>query len=138
MPAEEISSAAGGANAPSLVSIDAGFERTVFLAERTPATVTEDHIAELAAYRDGTIAVAHFAGRSEWERHGAGDEIVLVLDGETTLVLLVDGEEVAHTVRRNEFVVVPKGTWHRFEAPDEVKLLGVTPKPTEHRTDRPD
>jgi len=34
--------------------------------------------------------------------------------------------------------VVPQGTWHRFEAPVGVKVMTVTPLPTDHRADRPD
>jgi mannose-6-phosphate isomerase-like protein (cupin superfamily) len=29
-------------------------------------------------------------------------------------------------------VVVPKGCWHRFESESGVKVLTVTPKPTQH------
>jgi len=29
-------------------------------------------------------------------------------------------------------VIVPRGTWHHFEAPDGVTLLTATPQPTEH------
>lgn len=81
--------------------------------------------------------VAHYAGTTEWERHRVGDEIVLVLDGATTLILLVDGEEVPHRLERREFPVVPQGDWHRFETPDVVKVMSVTPEPTDHRVKRP-
>jgi hypothetical protein len=30
--------------------------------------------------------------------------------------------------------IVPKNTWHRFEAPDGVSLMTATPQPTEHLT----
>lgn len=29
-------------------------------------------------------------------------------------------------------VIVPQGTWHRFEAPDGVTLVTATPQPTQH------
>ncbi len=29
-------------------------------------------------------------------------------------------------------VVVPKNTWHQFEAPDGVCVMTATPQPTEH------
>jgi mannose-6-phosphate isomerase-like protein (cupin superfamily) len=31
-------------------------------------------------------------------------------------------------------VIVPRNTWHRFEAPDGVSLITATPQPTEHLT----
>lgn len=91
----------------------------------------------LANYRDGAIFIAHYAGNSEWERHPAGDEIVLVIDGSTTLIMLVERSEVAHQLRSDEFRVVPQNTWHRFETPDVVKVLTVTPQPTDHQVERP-
>jgi mannose-6-phosphate isomerase-like protein (cupin superfamily) len=30
--------------------------------------------------------------------------------------------------------VVPRGRWHRFQAPDGVTLLTATPQPTDHST----
>ena len=32
---------------------------------------------------------------------------------------------------------LPGGTWHRFETPEQVKLLSVTPQPTDHTPDQP-
>lgn len=61
----------------------------------------------------------------------------MVLDGETTIYFLTDEGEDAAALRVGEFVVVPGGTWHRFETPEAVKLLSVTPQPTDHSPDRP-
>jgi hypothetical protein len=41
------------------------------------------------------VFVGHWAGASEWERHPAGDEIVMVLDGQTTIHVLVGDDEAA-------------------------------------------
>lgn len=130
--------ASGG---PLPISIDAVLPTLEFLAGRTPTTTaseSEGAFRRLSAYRDGGVFVGHWAGTSEWERHPAGDEIVMVLDGETTISFLTDGDEAAAPLRSGELVVVPQGTWHRFETPTGVKLLSVTPQPTEHRPDRPD
>ena len=76
-----------------------------------------DAFKRLSTYRDRAIFVGHWAGTSEWERHTVGDEIVMVVDGSTTIFFL-DGEtEHPATLRAGEFVVVPRGTWHRFETP---------------------
>lgn len=74
---------------------------------------------------------------SEWERHDSGDEIVMVIEGATTLVILDDGTETPHPLAANEFLIVPKGRWHRFETPIGVKVMSVTPEPTDHRVEFP-
>lgn len=119
------------------VSIDAALSTLNFLPGRKPNTERDDYFAELSPYRDGAVFAASYAGTTEWERHGSGDEIVLVISGETTLILLEDGREHPHRLRPREFLVVPKGVWHRFETPDGVEVLSVTPQPTEHQLERP-
>jgi mannose-6-phosphate isomerase-like protein (cupin superfamily) len=125
---------------PDPISIDSAIGALTFLADRTPDTTDEqagDAFGRLADYRDGGIFAAHWAGTSEWERHPVGDEIVLVVEGATTIFFLTaDGDQGA-TLGPGELVVVPQGTWHRFETPDAVKLLSVTPQPTEHSPTRP-
>ncbi len=105
------------------------------LADRTPETPAEEaaqSFAELSNYRDGGIFVAAFTGNSEWERHSNGDELVLAIEGSTDLILLQDNTEVRHHLAAGELIVVPRDTWHRFESTG-VKLLTVTPQPTDHR-----
>jgi len=122
---------------PSSVSIAAALAGLTFLPDRSPDTTREDWAAAVTPYRDGAMFVAHYAGTSEWERHGVGDEIVIALEGATTLTLLVDDEEVPYPLAAMEMLVVPQGVWHRFETPDEVKVLSVTPQPTDHSRERP-
>jgi uncharacterized cupin superfamily protein len=124
---------------PHLISVDDALSALTFLPDRTPTTDEESSGAfkRLAGYRDGAIFVGHWAGSSEWERHPVGDEIVMILEGETTLSFFSDSGDRAQVLGAGELVVVPQGTWHRFDTPDGVKVLSVTPQPTEHRTDRP-
>ena len=125
---------------PVPISITDAIDELTFLPDRTPAGVDErsaDAFKRLAAYRDGAIFVGHWAGRSEWERHTVGDEIVMIVEGTTTMFMLDGDTEHAATLRAGELVVVPKGTWHRFETPVAVKVLSVTPQPTDHTPDRP-
>jgi mannose-6-phosphate isomerase-like protein (cupin superfamily) len=129
--------ASGG---PIPVSIQAAIAELTFLPDRTPTTTAEksrDAFRLLSTYRDGGVFVGHWAGSSEWERHTAGDEIVMVIDGETTIYFVIDEDERAAALRTGEFVVVPQGTWHRFETPRGVKVLSVTPQPTDHTSNRP-
>jgi mannose-6-phosphate isomerase-like protein (cupin superfamily) len=119
------------------ISLSAEFEKLAFLPDRRPDTNAVGWFSELAAYRDGAIFIVHYAGNGEWERHPNGDEIVFIVEGETTLVFLIDGREIRNPLRHGQLVVVPENTWHRFESPSAVKALTVTPQPTDHSTDRP-
>ncbi len=65
---------------------------------------------------------------STWEVHPMGDELVMLLSGDTDLVLWVDGEE--EIVRINapgEYVVVPKNTWHTARPYAPTSMLFITP-----------
>lgn len=112
-----------------------------YLPDRTPESgfkgETTGVFALASPYRDGAIYVGHYSGSSEWERHGRGDEIVLALEGSTTVVLLVDGAEQRVPLEGGEFVVVPQGVWHRFEGSRSLKVMSVTPTPTDHSLDLP-
>jgi len=61
-----------------------------------------------------------------------------VVEGETTLILLVEGKEIPNTLGQGELLVVPKNTWHRFETSKAVKIMSVTPQPTDYSIERPD
>lgn len=121
------------------ISLKAVVEGLTFLPNRTPGG---DHppgwAARVADYRDGAIFVVHYAGHSEWERHSVGNEIVAVLEGETTLTIRDDGEESQHRLGAGELVIVPQGAWHRFDTPGGAKILTVTPQPTDHVLELPD
>jgi mannose-6-phosphate isomerase-like protein (cupin superfamily) len=125
---------------PCPIAIADAIASLSFLSDRTPRTTVEQaHAAfrRLVAYREGAIFVGRWAGSSEWERHPAGDEIVMVLEGRTTIFFLTDEGEVAASLGANELVVVPQATWHRFKTPNSVTVLSVTPQPTDHSSDLP-
>ena len=122
------------------ITIESAFTRVEFLKNRTPETTDEEAksaFALLSEYRDGGIYVAHYSGYSEWERHVNGDEFVQVLDGETTLILLSGEKELRNELSSGQMLVIPKGVWHRFESPIGVKVMTITPQPTEHSIDKP-
>ena len=129
--------ASGG---PLPVSIDDAVAALTFLPDRTPTTTAEQSggaFRQLSSYREGGIFVGHWAGNSEWERHAVGEEIVMVLEGGTTIFFLTDQGEQSADLGAGELVVVPQGTLHRFETSEGVKLLSVTPQPTDHSPGRP-
>jgi len=36
-----------------------------------------------------------------------------------------------------QMIIVPQGTWHRFSTPVGVKVMTVTPQPTDHQIEQP-
>ena len=123
-----------------VLSLPQAFEKLRYYATRTPDSSDEelaDAFAQLSSYRDGGIFIGHYAGYSEWERHSQGDEIVYVLEGKTTLILLNEFGEISNELGAGQLLVVPINTWHRFETPEGVKILTVTPQPTDHSQETP-
>lgn len=125
------------AELPSAVSIPDALDALVPLIGRTPTSNETDWAATLGQVGNAGIYVVDYSGLSEWERHPHGDEIVMVINGATTLFMLIDGEERPHPLGTMELMVVPQGTWHRFETPNRTQVMTVTPQPTDHSLDRP-
>lgn len=127
---------------PTKKSFDVKLRGLAHLRNRTPAMAftggADEAFAELSSYRDGAIYLGFYSGSSEWERHSQGDEIVMVLAGATTLVLLIEGAEERIPLRANELIVIPSSTWHRFESSNELEVMTVTPQPTDHSLGRPE
>jgi oxalate decarboxylase/phosphoglucose isomerase-like protein (cupin superfamily) len=77
-----------------------------------------------------------FTGAWEtWERHPAGEELVMLLSGEVTLTLeQAGGEHRVALKSAGEYVLIPAGTWHTASSDVESALLFLTPGAgTEHR-----
>ena len=122
------------------VDIYEALNTLTFFPGRTPHTSDEesaDAFACLSDFQNGGVYVGHYQGNSEWERHSHGDELVMVVEGETTIFLLRDGQQTAHRLQANGLIVVPQGVWHRFETPEAVKILTITPQPTDHQVEMP-
>jgi len=70
-----------------------------------------------------------------WERHPAGEELVMLLSGAATLVLEEPGQE--HEVYLGEpgdFALVPRNVWHTARTQEKTTMLFLTPgEGTEHR-----
>ncbi|ABE55671.1 Cupin 2, conserved barrel [Shewanella denitrificans OS217] len=122
------------------ISIEQEFTKINGFENRTPVSSTEamkDAFIKLSDFDSSAIYLSHYSGFSEWERHPAGDELVQVIEGETTLVLLKGGIEHKNRLMPGELLVVPQGVWHRFESPKGLKVLTITPPPTEHCITKP-
>lgn len=119
------------------VDIEAALAGRPMLRDRTRHTAEADAeaaFATLAPFRDGAVFAGHFSGESPWERHLNGDELVHILDGATTLTIIIDDEPRQFEMTGGMLVVVPQGCWHRFQSPNGVTVLTMTPQPTEHTT----
>ena len=90
-----------------------------------------DVFAELAEFNNGSVYVGSFSGESAWERHPNGDELVHVLKGQATIIILSDDGDQEIVLSEGMVVVVPQGLWHRFVVPELVTLLTATSLPTE-------
>ena len=118
-----------------VVDLKAEFARLTMLKNRTPTSSEaerEGAFARLAPYRDGAIFAARFAGTSAWERHPQGEEIVQIVDGATMLHLMTAEGRQSVSLSSGMMAIVPRNTWHQFEAPDGVCVMTATPQPTEH------
>jgi quercetin dioxygenase-like cupin family protein len=119
----------------TVLDLKSEFARLKMLQNRRPTSSEaerEGAFALAAPYRDGAIFAAKFAGTSAWERHPQGDEIVQIVDGETTLHLMTAEGRQSLTLCTGMLAIVPQNVWHQFEAPDGVCVMTATPQPTEH------
>ena len=117
------------------IDIETALADCTFLRGRGPDTTDAEAdaaFATLAPFREGAIFAGGFEGDSPWERHQKGDELVHILAGETRLTIIVDGEHQVLDMTAGMLTVVPRGCWHRFQAPLGVTVLTATPQPTDH------
>ena len=70
-----------------------------------------------------------------WERHPAGEELVMLLSGVATVVLEMGGaEQIIELTDTGAFLLVPPNTWHTVRTTIPTKMLFLTPGAgTEHR-----
>ena len=63
-----------------------------------------------------------------WERHPAGDEIVVLMSGSAKLVLRRDfGDETIVLNHSGAFTIVPRNIWHTALISEKTSLLFITP-----------
>lgn len=70
-----------------------------------------------------------------WERHPAGEELVMLLSGSAMLLLEeADGERELLLDTVGSYILVPQGVWHTARTTQPTTLLFLTPgADTEHR-----
>ncbi len=69
-----------------------------------------------------------------WERHPAGEELVVVLSGKMVLIQEVDGAENRVEMTAGEAIINPRGVWHTADVVEPGSMLFITSgRGTEHR-----
>lgn len=69
-----------------------------------------------------------------WERHPAGEEVVVILSGRVTLIQTLDREERRAEMRGGQAIINPAGVWHTCDVHEPGRALYITPgRGTEHR-----
>ena len=119
----------------TMIDVRSELAKLTMLHERTPTTppaARAGSAARLTDYRDGGIFASKFTGRGDWERHPEGEEIVQILDGSAILHIVIEEGPQSVTLTAGMLAIVPQGAWHRFECPEGVTLMTVTPQPSEH------
>lgn len=62
-----------------------------------------------------------------WEKHPAGEELVVLLGGAMEFVLSMDGQEESISLNSpGQFLIVPRDTWHTANVPLGALALFIT------------
>lgn len=97
-----------------------------------------DAYEQRIAADNGTGRLVSLAPASEsweiWERHPAGDELVITIDGRFELTQETPEGDVKSTIVGGTAVINPAGMWHTIDVIEPGRFLFVTPGVgTEHR-----
>ena len=69
-----------------------------------------------------------------WERHPAGEEVVVLLSGRVDIIQEIDGEHRTVELRPGQAMVNPRNVWHTADVHEPGEGLFITPgMGTEHR-----
>lgn len=73
------------------------------------------------------------ASWDSWERHPAGEEVVLLLSGRVDLIQRIEGSERRVPLGPGQAVINPPGVWHTADVHEAGDALFITPgRGTEH------
>lgn len=82
-------------------------------------------MATLFAFGQRDVGLVCFEGSTPWEEH-PHDEFLLVVEGQTTVVMRINGEEVSATARKGDILLVPGKVWHRQDTQGPVTVMYIT------------
>lgn len=103
-----------------------GMEWYAAYAQRSAADGAEGRLVSLYTFSESWTS---------WERHPAGDEAVICVAGELTLIQeLADGTQHKLVLRPGEYAINPRGVWHTADIAGKASALFITAGlGTEHR-----
>jgi mannose-6-phosphate isomerase-like protein (cupin superfamily) len=78
---------------------------------------------------DGRLVVAERqdASWTSWERHPAGEEVVILLSGRVDLIQEIDGEARTVALTPGMAVINPRNVWHTADVHEPGEALFITP-----------
>ena len=77
------------------------------------------------------VKLVKFKGEFVWHKHIEEDEMFFVVDGSFTM----EFRDKTIEIKKNEFIIVPKGVEHRPIAKKEVSVMLFEPKTTKNTGD---
>ena len=94
-----------------------------------PAAMTDYRLRFAEDGSDGRLVcvLPQETSWNTWERHPAGEELVVLLSGRVDLIQDVDGTEHVLALRPGQAVINPPGVWHTATVHDPGSALFVTP-----------
>ncbi len=104
--------------------------------EFTPDGFETYMAAQCSAEDPGRIVMIEHspADWAMWERHTAGDEVVILISGTARFIQEIDGEAVEQIVSSGQAIINPAGVWHTADVAEPFSAVYLTPCPgTEHR-----
>jgi mannose-6-phosphate isomerase-like protein (cupin superfamily) len=79
---------------------------------------------------DMYVKLAKLSGEFIWHKHDNEDEMFLVVQGVLRMKIREEGSERELTIRRGEYLIVPKGIEHLPIADEEAHVVLLEPKST--------
>ncbi len=65
---------------------------------------------------------------SSWEIHPNGDETVILLSGQVSVILQLDqGEKTVELTEVGDYLIVPQNVWHTAKTQVKTTMLFITP-----------
>ena len=102
-----------------------GMEWYAAYAERNAADGPEGRLVSLYSFSENWTS---------WENHPMGDEVVICVTGEITLIQEVADGTASVTLRAGDYAIIPRGVWHTADTADHATALFITAgMGTEHR-----
>jgi quercetin dioxygenase-like cupin family protein len=90
----------------------------------------------LGTFNGFILGLVSFKGKTRWERHPGGEELLQIMEGATELRQYGLEGETSLVAQAGDVVQIPANVWHSQRTLTPVKLMFVTPaEGTEHCLD---